>query len=231
MVIGYTLTVTLSTSHGATVTVKHNNGTESTYPEYITSIADVIEIISINRSDNSGSFTVNGLSESLPYTLTQDSALVGAFVCLTGDMLVTMADNSTKRLDEIKVDDEILSYDWNTMKLVPNKVIFTNKDENKSFIEYHKWTFDDGTIIKTVHRHEFYNVEAKQFKYMDMWSIGEHTYKQDGSMPMLVSHELVTEDVRHYKITGEIGTNYFVNGLLNGDRNCPKNIELGGNNK
>jgi len=231
VVTGYTLTVSLSSYYGSSVTVKHADGTQSTYPESTTSIADVIEIISINHSDAYGSFTVNGSSVSLPYTLTQNSTLVGAFSCLTGDMLITMADNSTKRLDEIEVDDEILSYDWNTMNLVPNKVIFTDKDENKSFIEYHKWTFDDGTVIKTVHRHEFYNVEEKQFKYMDMWSIGEHAYKQDGSMPMLVSHELITEDVRHYKITGEIGTNYFVNGLLNGDRNCPKNIELGGNNK
>lgn len=234
-VTGYTLTVSLTSIMGSSITVKHADGTQTTYPENTTSIADVVEIISINYSDSLGSFTINGSSpmypDSLPYTLTQDSTLVGNFYCLTGDMLVTMADNSTKRLDEIKVGDEILSYDWNTMSLVPNKVIFTDKDENKSFKEYHKWTFDDGTIIKTVHRHRFYNVEAKQFKYMDMWSIGEHAYKQDGSMPMLVSHELITEDVRHYKITGEIGTNYFVNGLLTGDRNCPKNIELGCNNK
>jgi len=230
-ITGYTLTVSLSSNYGSSVTVEHVGGTQTTYPESTKSIADVTKIISINHSDTGGSLTVNGSSVSLPYTLTQDSALVGSFGCLTGDMLITMADNSTKRLDEIEVDDEILSYDWSTMKLVPNKVIFTDKDENKSFTEYDKWTFDDGTIIKTVHRHEFYNVEEKQFKYMDMWSIGEHTYKQDGSMPMLVSHELITEDVRHYKITGEIGTNYFVNGLLNGDRNCPKHIELGGNNK
>lgn len=47
-----------------------------------------------------------------------------------------------------------------------------------------------------------------------------------GTTPKLISHEVVKERVNHYKITGEKGTNYFANGLLNGDRHCPKNICL-----
>lgn len=159
-------------------------------------------------------------------TLTQDIEIEWYGACLTGDTLVTMADYSTKRLDEIELGEEILSYDWNTMQLVPNKVIFTDKDMNKSHIEYDVWTFDDGSIVKTVHRHRFFNVEHKAFVYMDEWNIGEHTMKIDGSMPMLVSHETIKETVNHYKITGELGTNYFANGLLTGDRYCPTNIEL-----
>ena len=41
-----------------------------------------------------------------------------------------------------------------------------------------------------------------------------------------ISHKIVEETVRHYKITLEGSTNYFANGLLTGDRNCPKNITL-----
>lgn len=145
-------------------------------------------------------------------------------LCLTGDTLVTMSDYSKKRLDEINLGDSILSYDWNTHKLISNKVIFTDKNENKIHIEYDVWTFDDGSIIKTVHRHEFYNVEAKKFKYMDEWNIGEHIYKIDGTTPCLISHKTIKEKVNHYKITGEKGTNYFANDLLTGDRNCPDNI-------
>lgn len=146
--------------------------------------------------------------------------------CLTGDHLITMGDGSLKRLDEIKCGDYVRSYDWTTNKLVPKKVIFSDADEGKTHVEYDKWTFDDGTIIKTVHRHEFYNAEAKRFKYMDEWKIGEHTYKEDGTKPALVAHELVKKTVRHYKITLEGGTNYFANGLLTGDRNNPKEIIL-----
>lgn len=146
--------------------------------------------------------------------------------CLTGDTLVTMADGTEKRLDEICVGDEVLSMDWDTKSLFPNKVIFTDKDEGKSHVRYDKWTFSDGTVVKTVHRHEFFNAEAKCMKYMDEWQTGEHAYRKDGEKVALSAHETVEETVRHYKITLENGTNYFANGLLNGDRYCPKGIEL-----
>ena len=146
--------------------------------------------------------------------------------CLTGDTLVTMADNSVKRLDTIELGDYVLSFDFDSKMLIPRKVIYTDKNEMKSHTEYDKWTFEDGTEIKTVHRHEFYNLEAQRMKYMDEWSVGEHTYKIDGTTPKLISHKIVEETVRHYKITLEGSTNYFANGLLTGDRNCPKNITL-----
>ena len=146
--------------------------------------------------------------------------------CLTGDTLVTMADGSLRRLDEVFVGDEVLSYDWSTMELVPRVVIYTDRDLHQTFIEYEVWTFDDGSVVKTVHPHEFYNVEAKRFKYMQDWKIGEHTLKIDGSHPALVKHEVIREKIQHYQITLEGSTNYFANGLLTGDRNNPTNITL-----
>ena len=131
-----------------------------------------------------------------------------------------------KKIQDLKPGDEILSFDWETMKLVPNKVKYVDGEENKTHYELDKWTFDDGTVIETVHRHEFYNVESKRFKYMDEWKIGEHAYKQDGTKPMLVAHEVISKVVKHCTIVGEKGTNYFANDLLSGDRTCPKDIEL-----
>ena len=146
--------------------------------------------------------------------------------CLTGDHLITIGDGSKKRLDEIKIGDEVLSYDWETMTLVPKKVIFSNADEHNTYGEYDEWTYSDGTIIKTVHRHEFYNSEAKRFKYMDEWQTGEHTFKEDNTKPALINHKLVKQTVAFCRIVLEGGTNYFANGLLTGDRNNPKHIEL-----
>ena len=175
-----------------------------------------------------GGQTYTSTARSGLVTLTDNLEIVYVkATCLTGDTLITMADYSTKRLDEVELGDKVLSFDFDTMKLVPKRVVFTDKDENKSFSEYEVWNFDDGTQIKTVHKHEFYNVELGKMEYMDKWNIGDRAYKLDGSTPKLVSHEVVKEAVNHYKITLEGGTNYFANGLLNGDRYCPKNIQLG----
>lgn len=156
---------------------------------------------------------------------------LGVNYCLTGDTEVIVTDEENKKrrkkkIKDIKIGDYIMSFDWNTKKLVPNKVIFTDADENKFADQYDKWYFEDGTVVKTVHRHEFYNCEAKRFMYMDEWNIGDHAYKVDGTKVALVKHEVVNERVQHYKITGELGTNFFANDLLNGDRNNPDYIEL-----
>ena len=148
------------------------------------------------------------------------------YLCLTGDTLVTMADGTEKRLDEIDVGDLVLSIDWANMENVPNKVIYTDKNDAKEWTEYDLWTFADGTKVKTVHAHEFYNVEKQGMAYMHDWAIGEHAVNLEGEHVELVSHETIKETVRHYKITLENGTNYFANGLLTGDRYCPKNIKL-----
>lgn len=181
-----------------------------------------------NSSTSTGGVTIlsDGGGGLIICEVTGNGSVSFSSECLTGDTLVTMSDYSTKRLDEIELGDSVLSFDFDTNELIAREVIYTDKDENKSHTEYDKWTFDDGTVIKTVHRHEFYNVEAQRMKYMDEWNIGEHIYKIDGTKPMLIDHETVKETVNHYKITLDGSTNYFANGLLNGDRYCPKNIKL-----
>ena len=146
--------------------------------------------------------------------------------CLTGDTLITMADKSEKRLDEMEVGDKVLSVDFDTKQHIVSEVVYTDKEQNKQHSEYDLWKFSDGTEIKTVRRHEFYNLEAKRMKYMDEWKIGEHTLKVDGTHPALVEHKTVKEVIKHYKLTLDGNTAYFANGLLSGDRHCPKDKEL-----
>lgn len=188
------------------------------------------------RWDGRGITTDGTINTIVPPTevITQGGSYFIYVYCLAWDTEISVVYEDEKgrkrvkkkKIQDLKPGDEILSFDWETMKLVPNKVKYVDGEENKTHYELDKWTFDDGTVIETVHRHEFYNVEAKRFKYMDEWKIGEHAYKQDGTKPMLVAHEVISKVVKHCTIVGEKGTNYFANDLLSGDRTCPKDIEL-----
>ena len=142
--------------------------------------------------------------------------------CLLGDTEITMYDGTTKQIQDIQVGDKVLSLDLETGLFVERSVIFSDAGQNKKAARWDEWIFDDGTIIKTAHRHEFYNVEKGRFAYLDEWTIGQHTYKQDGTTPALIDHIQHEEIVNHYKITLEGSNNYFANGLLTGDRNCNK---------
>ena len=113
----------------------------------------------------------------------------------------------------------MLSVDPVTGKLVECEVMESDIKEIKKHTCYDRWTLSDGTVIKTVHRHRFYNVEKKAYVYIDEWKIGDHFVKEDGSIVELVEHKRVNRTVRHFAITPKLH-NYFANGMLNGDRNA-----------
>ena len=143
------------------------------------------------------------------------------YTCLTGDTLISLADGSQKRIDEIQLTDKVLAYNPETLTLESDEIVECDSNECKWHTEYDIWTFSDGTAVKTVHRHRFYNVERQAMVYMDEWNIGEHTIRQDGSKVTLISHKNVKERVRHYTIFTK-HQNYFANGLLSGNRHTKK---------
>jgi lipoprotein len=137
--------------------------------------------------------------------------------CLTGDMLITMSDGTQKRIDSLSVGEKVLSFNPVSMKLEADEITYSDSDENKSHTEYDIWTFSDGTIVKTVHRHRLYNIDRQTMVNMDEWKIGERAYNANGVAVSLVKHENVKETVNHYTIFTK-NQNYFVNGLLSGNK-------------
>ena len=149
--------------------------------------------------------------------------------CILADSLVLMADGSLKPLGDIKVGEEVLSYDWETGKLIANPVIYASSQDSETdwtTVRYFVRTFDDGTVIKNAFAHRFYNVTKKAFVYLDFWEIGDEILKQDGTTAKLVSVEKIYENCTFGRITGQYGTNYFANGCLTGDRHCPADLDL-----
>ena len=146
-------------------------------------------------------------------------SLGDSWTCLTGDTWVTMSDGKKKRLRSVKVGDKVLSVDPLTGKIVESEIFESDIKEVKKHNCYDKWTFSDGTTIKTVHRHRFYNIETKSYMHIDECKIGDHFLKEDGSIVELVEHKRVNRTVRHFAITPKLH-NYFANGMLNGDRNA-----------
>ena len=150
--------------------------------------------------------------------LTDDIIITSAsFACLTGDMLITLADGSQKRIDQMTLDDKVLSWNPDARQLEADEVTYTDSTENNEHTEYDVWTFSDGTIVKTVHRHRLYNVERQAMVYMDEWKIGEHAINIKNEHVELINHENIKEEVQHYTLFTK-NQNYFVNGLLSGNR-------------
>lgn len=174
---------------------------------------------------DTGTLTLSNPTANVTFSIDGDSSSSG-IVCLTGDMLITLADGSQKRIDEITLEDKVLSYNPETMRLEEDTITYCDSDRIKTDKKYDIYTFSDGTIIKTVHRHRFYNVERQAMTYMDEWKIGEHAINIDGAEIELVNHETIKKIIRHFTIFTK-NQNYFANGLLSGNRytnkmNLPK---------
>lgn len=217
---GYSSSAAITSDTGESALLSASS-TRGTVWENVTTLT-----ISGNGESSSANvyYTMNGVSgtwdcmsdETLSLTgdITIDSAY---FICLTGDTLITMHDGSQKQIKDIVAGEKVLSYNPETMLLESDTVTYSDSNLNKSYCRYIIYTLSDGTEIKTVHRHRFYNVEKQAMVYMDKWNIGEHFIKIDGTTPYLVSSRIVEEEVNHYTIFTE-HQNYFANGMLSGNR-------------
>ena len=218
---GYQLIVT-EEFEGGTFSITYADGTVATVSAG--TYQNVISITDYSPNAFNEKWNINGSMPKLPFTLTANSTAYIYSSCLTGDMLVTLADGSQKRIDQLTLNDRVLSYNPDTMQLEADEITYTDSTENKKHTEYDIWTFSDGTIVKTVHRHRLYNVERQAMVYMDEWKIGEHAVNINDEYVELVGHENVKEEVRHYTLFTK-NQNYFVNGLLSGNRHT-KEVHL-----
>lgn len=128
--------------------------------------------------------------------------------CLSGDTLITMADYTTKRLDELTEGEEILS------EFGPTKITHLMRGY---FQPYHTlYYFEDGTVIDEISDHKFFNVERGYWAKLKTWNIGEHARRQDGMDIALLSTETVNEVAENFGIWTE-NHQHFANGLLGGN--------------
>ena len=153
--------------------------------------------------------------------------------CLTPDTLIDVEEidekgkkrRRRKKLKDIKVGDKVICINPFTLELDTDTVIECDGEMNKKHTCYDNWYFSDGTIITTIHRHRFYNVENKKFMYMEEWNIGDHGLNIDNEKIELIKHEHIEEEINHCTLFTEKYNNYFANGLLSGNRKS-KNINL-----
>ena len=130
-----------------------------------------------------------------------------------------------KKLKDIKVGDKVICINPFTLELDTDIVVECDGEMNKKHTCYDNWYFSDGTIITTIHRHRFYNVENKKFMYMEEWNIGDHGLNINNEKIELIKHEHIEEEINHCTLFTEKYNNYFANGLLSGNRKS-KNINL-----
>lgn len=164
--------------------------------------------------------TTQNISSDTTITVTQSMYVLvwSNATCLAGDTLITLADGSTRRIDQLKVGDKVCSINPETKWYEEDEITFSDADSEKYGEKVDAWTLSDGTVLKTINPHEFYNSTIGRFQYIADIPIGSSLYKIDGTVPRLVKHEVIEERTRHFTIFTKKWNNYFANGILSGNR-------------
>ena len=136
--------------------------------------------------------------------------------CLSGDTRISITCDHTKRLDELRVGDMVMSENGASTKVLEIRRGFFNY--------YHTlYIFEDGTVIDETHDHRFYNYDQGFWQVLKNWNIGDRAVKQNGEKVALVSVERVNEEAELFGLWTESGS-YYANGLLSGVASCNKSL-------
>lgn len=149
-----------------------------------------------------------------------DGHTYGWCLCYAAGTLITLYDGTTKKIEDITYDDDLLVWDFDNGCFASAKPSWISKAQLSPY--YYKITLDDGTQLDLIGSdgdcHRLFNVDQSKFVYGSRFNLGERTFKQDKSTPKVVSIERVDKDVVYYNMITKYHTNCFINGVLSSCR-------------
>ena len=154
---------------GYTVTYDANGGTCSTTSQTYAGTALTLPSASRSSYSFNGWWTAASGGEKIgnagaTYTPTANITLYAQWTwsCFTADTLITLADGTQRRVDQLTYYDEIVVWDFVNGRYTTAKA---------SIIENHGYdtntvirlTFEDGTVVKVVNVHGFFNADTNKW--------------------------------------------------------------------
>jgi len=140
--------------------------------------------------------------------------------CVTGDTLVTLADGTQKRIDQLTYQDELLVWDFYNGCYTTStpSVIYNHGDGIHTVTNLH---FSDGSTVKIINEHEFFDAGANSFVYISQDNvagyIGHKFIKANGNgykTVILKSYSYTQEETGMYTILTAKYNNAIVEGML-----------------
>ena len=172
-------------------------------------------ITSVSFKGNSGSTVTNDTDVTVTWALGSSSG------CFAEGTLITLADGTQKPIEEITFEDQLLVWDFNTgayAVTVPS--LIDRYDLSRQNVINLK--FSDGTVVRMVIDHGFFDVEANKFVFLNEENVASyvgHTFVKvadNGAYENveLVGYEITVEDVAYYSIQTAFYNNCIAEGMF-----------------
>ena len=173
--------------------------------------------ISYNKDDQ---YSYSDLSGSGKLTKLESSSSGGSSSsCVTPDTLITLANGKQVRVDSLTGNEQLLVWNLETGKLDSAPIMFVDSDPKAAYEVIHLY-FSDGTDVKVISEHGFWDYDLNRYVYLDRYAdkyIGHTFAKQNGSKlakVKLTDVVLETEVTTAWSPVTAGHLCYFVNGML-----------------
>lgn len=191
-------------------------GTSSSgYSPYITTGSPGVNPVTIIGQEKTNTSYWNNV-----YKISGDCSITLSYSCLIAGTLITLFNGTTKKVEDITYDDELLVWDFFNGCFTSAKPRWIKIKQTSPV--YNKLTFSNGATLGLVGEggtqgyHRIYNKQAGLFTHTGVpeTPIGTITFAEDKTEPVLIKQELINEEVDYYNIITDKHFNLFANGIL-----------------
>ena len=168
------------------------------------------------KKTSTETITMPASNLSITSGATQDS-------CVARGTMILLANGTEVPVENLRIGDEVLSYDHSTGEYVAAKVVFTYRAYDRSQVL--KLTFEDEVELQTVNAHGFFDITLGQYVLISYENIAEFVghrflfsaYEGDELIlreSTLLSYAYEQRFVERYDLVTEGNLNHIANGVL-----------------
>ena len=182
---------------------------------------DAITVAQFSYTDAAGATYSYFVGYFMPNQVSSSGG--GGGGCVTPDTLVTLADGTQKEIQYVTYEDKLLVWDFykGEYTVVSSAIIFDHGYDNNTVI---KLNFSDGTQVKVVNLHQFFNADMNQFVTINADNVSDyvgHSFvKQNGNgytTVTLTDYDISEEYIEAYGIISGLHYNILVEGMFSTD--------------
>ena len=175
-------TATFSDESGTMETKSYNKAAEATNIYYL--IPGQKFVFSVTSGSGSNLPTATQTAEagkSYNYTINWIDGTKSSSSCITGDTLITLADGTQKRVDQLTGDELLLVWNLETGRYEAANIVFIDS-EAEAVCEIIHLYFSDGSEVKVISEHGFFDLDLAKYVYIDATNYSDY-----------IGHRFVTE--------------------------------------
>ncbi len=134
------------------------------------------------------------------HTITFTGQYIAYYSCVLPTALVLMADGTYKQAGSLNIGDEVLCFDHETGKMIPNKLIINSHiNEEPRLYEVVNLEFENNKKTSLVDEHAYFDVEKNKYVYLNK----DNATQYIGHRFVFVDHELKRYTLKLTQVTVE----------------------------